>query len=69
MNHQSTTWVIFVAFDRIEALTAPYTDELTGCQTLPTNGRGEEISFTSRASNEIYVDNNNAPYVSTQPLP
>ena len=52
-------------FDRIEALTAPNTDELTDCQTQPPNGRGEENGSTSRASN---VDNN-APHVSTQPLP
>ena len=51
-------------FDRIEALTAPYTDELTGCQTPPPTGRGEDNHSTSRASN---VDNN-APLESTQPL-
>ena len=46
-------------------MTAPNIDELTGCQTPPTNGRGEENRSTSRASN---VDNN-VPHVSTQPLP
>ena len=47
-------------FDRIEALTAPYTDALTGCQTTPSNGRGEENGSTSEASDAIHVDNDNA---------
>ena len=42
---------------------------LTGCQTTPSNGRGEENRSTSRASNAIHVDNNSVPNVSAQPLP
>ena len=56
-------------FDRIEALTAPYTDELKACQTPPPNGRGEENSSTSGALNEINVDNSDVSNVSTQPMP